>query len=104
GSPLGTGKLGRDVWPGTEALYVAQVEARAPLEAGSHRWEAKVAGGDAQLAHAPGSCPRIVRVVAAPDCQVTVRVLDRETQTPIEGARVVMHPYRAATDENGIAK
>ncbi len=41
---------------------------------------------------------------ASPDCEVTVRAVDREKQTPIKGARVVMHPYRAVTDENGIAK
>ena len=52
----------------------------------------------------PGSFPLIVRVVTAPDCEVTVRAVDRETQTPIKGARVVMHPYRAVTDDNGIAR
>ena len=103
GSPAGTVKLGHDVWPGTEALYFAEVEARAPLEAGSHQWEAKIAGWDAELPHAPGSFPLIVRVVTSPDCEVTVRAVDREKQTPIKGARVVMHPYRAVTDDNGIA-
>jgi hypothetical protein len=104
GSPAGTVKLGHEIWPGTEALYFAEVEARAPLEAGSHQWEAKIAGWDAELPHAPGSFPLMVRVVPAPDCEVTVRAVDRETQTPIKGARVVMHPYRAVTDDNGIAR
>jgi hypothetical protein len=104
GSRAGTVKLGHDVWPGTEALYFAEAEARAPLEAGSHQWEAKIAGWDADLPHAAGSFPLIVRVVAAPDCEVTVRAVDREKQIPIAGARVVMHPYRAVTDDNGIAR
>jgi len=104
GSPAGTVKLGHAIWPGTEALYFAEVEARAPLEAGSHQWEAKIAGWDAELPHAPGSFPLMVRVVTAPDCEVTVRAVDREKQTPIKGARVVMHPYRAVTDDNGIAR
>jgi hypothetical protein len=104
GSPAGTVKLGHAIWPGTEALYFAEVEARAPLEAGSHQWEAKIAGWGAELLHAPGSFPLIVRVVTAPDCEVTVRAVDREKQTPIKGARVVMHPYRAVTDDNGIAR
>jgi hypothetical protein len=104
GSPAGTVKLGHAIWPGTEALYFAEVEARAPLEAGSHQWEAKIAGWDAELPHAPGSFPLIVRVVSSPDCEVTVRAVDREKQTPIKGARVVMHPYRAVTDDNGIAR
>jgi hypothetical protein len=104
GSPAGTVKLGHEIWPGTEALYFAEVEARAPLEAGSHQWEAKIAGWDAEMPHAPGSLPLIVRVVSSPDCEVTVRAVDREKQTPIKGARVVMHPYRAVTDDNGIAR
>ena len=33
GALVGTVKLGHDVWPGTEALYFAKVETRAPLEA-----------------------------------------------------------------------
>ena len=104
GSQVGTGKLGREVWPGTEALYFAKVEARAPLEAGSHHWEAKIAGWDAELPHTAGSTPMMVRVVSAPECEVTVRAVDREKQSPVKGARVVLHPYRAVTDDSGTAK
>ena len=104
GSQAGTVKLGHGVWPGTEALYFAEVEVRAPPDAGSHQWEAKIAGWEAELPHAAGSFPLMVRVVSSPDCEVTVRAVDREKQTPIAGARVVMHPYRAVTDDNGIAK
>jgi hypothetical protein len=104
GVRAGAVRLGRDICPGTEALYFAEVDARAPLTAGSHQWEAKIAGGDAELPHAAGALPLVVRVVSAPDCEITVRAVDREKQTPIKGARVVMHPYRAVTDDNGIAR
>jgi hypothetical protein len=104
GSGAGTAKLGHDVWPGTEALYFAVLEAGAPLTAGSHQWEARIVCGDAGAPHAAGSCSLAVRVVSAPDCEVTIRAVDREKQTPIKGARVIMHPYRAVADENGIAK
>ncbi len=104
GSLAGTVKLGHDVWPGTQALYFAEVKARAPLEAGSHPWEAKMAGWDGELPHTGSSFPLVVRVVTAPDCEVTVRVVDRENQALIAGAHVVMHPYRAVTDSNGIAR
>ena len=105
GHAVGTVKLGRDIWPGTEALYFAEVEAGAPLETGSQLWEAKIAGwDDAELPHAAGSFPLSVRIVTAPDCVVTIRAVDRENQTPIGGALVVMHPYRAVTDDNGIAR
>jgi hypothetical protein len=104
GAGAGSVKLGDDIWPGTEALYFAEVVANAPLTAGSHQWEVKMAGWDAELPHTAGSFPLIVRVVSAPDCEVTVRAVDRERQTPVKGARVVMHPYRAVTDDNGIAR
>ncbi len=45
-----------------------------------------------------------VRVVSAPECRVTVVALDAESRTPVEGARVVAHPYRAVTDERGMAE
>ena len=104
GVQVGTAKLGRDVCPGTEALYFADVAATAPLEAGGHSWEAKIAGWKAEVSHDAGAFPLTVRVVGAPDCEVTVKAVDQETQVPIRGARVVMHPYRAVTDENGIAR
>ena len=99
----GTVKLGHDVCTGTEALYFAQIEVSAPLEAGSHPWEAKISGWEAEP-HADGSFPLMVRVVPFPECEVTVRVVDREKRSPIAGARVVMHPFRAVTDEDGIAR
>ena len=34
---------------------------------------------------------------------MTVEVFDSETQKPIKGAHVLLHPYRAHTDENGVA-
>jgi hypothetical protein len=69
-----------------------------------HQWEARIAVSDAELPHAAGSLAMAVRVVDPPDCEITVEAFDREQQAPIKGARVVMHPYRALTDENGIAK
>lgn len=104
GAQVGTVTLGHEVWPGTEALYYSEVEAKAPLAPGSHRWEIRTGDWVSKVPHSAGSLPIVVRVVSAPDCEVTVRVVDRESQAPVKGARVVMHPYRAVTDANGIAK
>ena len=35
GSQVGAAKLGSDIWPETDALYVAEVEARSPAGRGS---------------------------------------------------------------------
>ena len=99
-----TVRLGPEIRPGTEALYFAEVEAMAPKAAGSHRWEVRIADQASKPPHAAADFPMTLRVVSPPDCLVTVSVSDRETQAPIRGARVVMHPYRAVSDDNGIAR
>ncbi len=33
-----------------------------------------------------------------------MEAFDVERQTPIKGAHVLLHPYRALTDESGVAK
>jgi hypothetical protein len=104
GARVGTATLGHEVWPGTEALYYCEVEAKAPPVPGSHRWEIRTGDWTTEVPHSAGSLPIVVRVVSAPDCEVTVKVVDRESQAPVKGARVVMHPYRAVTDTNGMAK
>ena len=86
GSQVGAANLGHDIWPGTDALYFAEVEAEAPAAAGSHPWEVRTAAWDSELPHAAGSAAMAVRVVSPPDCEVTVEVVDRENQSPIEGA------------------
>jgi hypothetical protein len=104
GSRVGEVKLGQEVWPGTETLYFVEVVATAPVATGSHQWEMKCDGWGSEVPHAAGSIPVALRVVDPPDCLVTIKAVDRESQAPLRGASVVMHPYRAVTDENGIAK
>jgi hypothetical protein len=104
GTQIACAILGPAVWPGTDALYFAEVEAEAPPVAGNCQWEVKTAPSASELPHDAGSLAFGVKVVHPPSCEVTVEAVDREKQTPIRGARVVMHPYRAITAENGVAK
>jgi hypothetical protein len=104
GAQVGEANLLEDVWPGTGALYFAEVEAQAPLTTGDHGWEVKTPGSDSGVPHAAGSCTFAVKVVSPPDCEVTVEAFDSEKQAPIKGAHVLLHPYRALTDEMGVAK
>jgi hypothetical protein len=104
GSQACAATLGCDIWPGTDALYFAEVEAEAPLAVGDHQWEVRTNPWVSELPHEAGSCDVAVRIVSPPDCEVTVEAVDSDKQTPIKGARVVMHPYRALTDETGVAK
>jgi hypothetical protein len=104
GSQVATANLGNDIWPDTDALYVAEVEGEAPPAAGNYQWEVRTSEWDLELPHAAGSFDLALKVVSPPDCEVTVEAFDTDKQTPIKGARVIMHPYRTTTDENGVAK
>jgi hypothetical protein len=104
GAQVGAGNLLDDVWPGTSALYFAAVEAQAPLTAGSYKWRVETPGSDLDAPHAAGSLAFTVKVVSLPDYEVTVMAFDDETQAPINGAHVLLHPYRSRTDETGVAK
>jgi hypothetical protein len=104
GAQVGEANLLDDVWPGTSALYFAEVEAQAPLTTGDHEWHAEAPGSEQGVPHAAGSFTFTIKVVRPPDHEVTVEAFDSEKQTPIKGAHVLLHPYRALTDERGMAK
>jgi hypothetical protein len=104
GTPIVCATLGPTVWPGTDALYFAEVAVEAPPVAGNHQWEVRSAASTSEPPHDAGSHAFGLKVVRPPNCEVTIEAIDKEKQTPIKGARVVMHPYRATTGENGQAK
>lgn len=110
GAPIGRGKLSDDRWPGTGALYVADVELDAPAEEGLYTWTAKgpssmlgEGSSTVKIPHDEASASFGIRVVTKPECLVTVEAVDHASQAPVTGARVVMHPYKAVTDERGVA-
>jgi hypothetical protein len=115
GAQVASVTLSGNRWPGTD-LHFAELELEAPAAAKRKRdsaqpqgedlytWSVKCAGVALGIPHDEGSVSFGIRVVAHPDCLVTVETIDRETQLPLSGARVVMHPYRAITDERGVAE
>jgi hypothetical protein len=104
GNKLASATLSDEVWPDTAALYYTEVELTAPDSEGLHAWEAKVPVTDQDIPHGECVASFNVRVVATPECVLTVEAIDRETKSPVEGARVVVHPYRTFTDEHGLAQ
>lgn len=104
GEKVGAGSLLDEVWPGTSALYFAEIETKAPLITGDHEWQVKTPASASSPPHAAGSFTFTVKVVGAPDYEVTVMAFDGETQAPINGAHVLLHPYRSRTDRTGVAK
>jgi hypothetical protein len=104
GRQIGAATLGSEIWPESDALYVAEIEAEAPPAAGAHQWEVRTAAWDCALPHEAGTVAMSLRIVPVPDYEVTIEAFDKDKQTPIKGAWVTMHPYRAVTDDNGIAR
>ena len=101
---LARATLSDDAWPGTAALYYTEVDLTAPDTEGLYAWEAKASGTGLDVPHAEGTASFGVRVVPTPECILTVEAIDMESQTPVKGAKVVVHPYRAFTDESGRAE
>jgi hypothetical protein len=98
------GRLAGEVWPGTTGLYTAEIDVRAPAEQGLFTWSVRALLGALDVPHEEGSTTFGVRVVEPPDYRVIVEAIDKDSQTPLAGARVVLHPYHAVTDERGIAE
>jgi hypothetical protein len=104
GKQIATATLPADHWPGTTGLYVAEVELEAPATAALYTWSVKCPGSDTGIPHAEGAISFGVRVVSHPEYLVRVETVDKDSQTTLMGARVLMHPYRSVTDERGIAE
>jgi hypothetical protein len=104
GAQIAAGILRDDPWPDTTALYFVELRAQAPGETGDYLWRIETPGSESEVPHAAGSSAFSVKVVAPADHEVTVEAFDVEKNAPIKGAHVLLHPYRAFTDANGVAK
>jgi hypothetical protein len=103
GKQVVTSKVSGDRWPST-GLHVAEVELQAPAREGLQTWSVRSIGADNAIPHDEASVSFGIRVVSHPDCRIRVEAIDQASHAPLSGARVVMHPYHAVTDEHGVAE
>lgn len=97
--------VGTDPATGTESLFAADVDLTAPDRVGQYLWEVRFAETlDRGVAHASVAAGFSVRTVPGADYRLVVIAIDRATQKPVEGARVVVHPFRSRTDDQGKAE
>jgi hypothetical protein len=106
---VATDTLGETVWPGTSALYWAEMELEAPGVEGYHSWTVKFPKPDLALPHEEASYRFGFTTTKPPEHVVTVDVIAQDTKSPIKNAHVVLrpqsgYPYRIYTDEGGVAK
>jgi hypothetical protein len=104
GAQVAVGVLGDDPWPDTSAVYFVELRTKAPPQTGDYPWRVETPGSESGVPEAAGSSTFAVKVVAAAEHEVTVEAFDAEKNAPIKGAHVLLHPYRAFTDDRGVAK
>jgi hypothetical protein len=104
GNELAVATTSDQPWPDTAALYYAEVEFEAPQKQGEYSWVVRVPATDMEIQHSQCTAEFKVQAVPAPECVLTVEAIDLKSQTPVQGAKVVAHPYRTLTDEHGLAE
>lgn len=104
GAEVARGVLGAEIWPGTTAVRHAAVTAQAPDAVGRHEWTVTFEGTEGEVPHDGGTTRFRVNVVAEPEHELVVEVVDKDTGAPLAGAHVVLHPYRTVTDAVGRAR
>lgn len=103
GNQVATTTTGNEPKEGTESLFVADASIPAPDREGAYEWRAVVAESHDGVSHEEGSYRFKFRVVPRGEVTVKVRVIADKDKAPMPGARVVMHPYRAEADADGVA-
>jgi hypothetical protein len=104
GAVIGQASLQDAPWPGTSALYWAEVEVPAPDQEGMFWGTVNFAAADIDTPHERSSSKFSVAIVRPPEHRLTIEVFDRDSKAPIEDAQVRLGAYRAATDPSGRAE
>ncbi len=104
GVKLGDGRLGDDPRPGTSALYEAEVSLVAPSQAGVFSRSVSFAPTELDLPHREASGDFTFRSLEPPEHTVTVQLVPKGIDAPMDNIEVRLGAYRAETDERGLAR
>ena len=87
-------------------LHWAEVELAAPETEGKYKWQARFPEPGLEIPHDEASHTFGFITAKPADYELTVEVINQDTDTPIKNAWVVLRPnlYRSGTDERGVAK
>ena len=100
---IGEGRPGETPWPGTSALYVADLELAAPAVEGTLAWSACFPATQPGLPHEPVLATFSFRTARPPEHRITVKVTDKNTEAPLDNVDVRLGSYGAVTDAHGMA-
>lgn len=97
------GTLGDAPLPGTAALYWCALDGTAPAEPGVATWSVRFPADGVALPHDGAATAFSLAVVPAPDCRLTVKVVEQESCAPIADVALRLGAYRAVTGAAGTA-
>ena len=103
GTVVGESMLGQTLWSGSDALYWTEVVLAGPSTEGPQCWSAAFVVTDLQLPHLGSSAEFSFTAVKPPEHRVAVTVIEGDAANPVEKTEVALGPYRAATDNTGVA-
>ena len=104
GTKIGQGTLGEAPWPGTTALYWAEIELTAPIAIGVCRRSVGLGDADLELPHEGATATFSFRTDKPPEHNVTVKVVDTEAGARVENVEVRLGLYITSTNERGVAQ
>jgi hypothetical protein len=108
GARVAAGTLGDELWQGTDALYWAELELRAPDEEGLHKWELKCPKPGLEPTHEESAHTFAFRTARPPEHVATIEIISQDIKTPIEKAAVSLYSraasYRGFSDNTGVAR
>lgn len=108
GARVATASLRSVPWDGTKALYWTEIDLPGVAAEGAHIWSAEFApqelpAPEHNIVHTRSSFRFSFQAVGPPEHCVTIRIVEEQTQNPVEDAELRLGMYRARTDRAGIA-
>ena len=103
GTRMGQATMDETPWPGTVALYVAEVALVAPRAAGMSAWTGHFAEHDLPLPHDVASAAFTFVAAPRPEHELEIRVTDKDTNAPIGQVEIRCGCYRTSTNSDGFA-
>ena len=104
GTVVASGRLRGAIWPRDQRTLFRGGPGCGAADVSLHHVDGGVRRLEQRDRAFPGVAGIHVRTVAAPDHEITIEVVDRDSGAPLEGVNLIMHPYRATTDRNGRAR
>ena len=103
GARIAHGNLGDTPWDGTRALYWTEVELTAPDHEGATTRSVRFAPTELPLPHDCAAARFGFETVKPPQHSVKVKIVQKDTGTPVEEAQVRLGLYFAYSDPAGLA-